>query len=132
MHCKECAKPLCREEELVWFKRHNKQNGTEVHLMLKPEGQIPATFARAAEKKGETQESWTCAHCGTGLGDTWAAGIHKSPLTAFKPQSILLARHAFGNKVKWPQIYDWPQFSGIELRGRDTFAGSSAASSSHP
>ena len=110
------------------------QGGFEVHLMLKPEKPIPKTFASAEpeEKQRCSLRSWKCGNCGARLGDTRAVGPGKSPLTAFKPQSVLFAGREFSKKAAWPKLYEEFQSSGIECRGRDSFFGFTAKSSSHP
>ena len=130
MQCVACERLLCSTEDLAFFRRPNKQGGVEVHLMLKPENQEPATFIRAPVIERGAIASWQCT-CGVKFGDTRAVAVRKAPMTAFKSSSIMLCGQRFtGSKSKWPSIYDQPPFNAIEVRTRDTFLGTTPASGS--
>ena len=123
LQCIECQRPLCSTEDLAFFWRANKQGGVEVHLMLKPEYEPPATFIRSPVREKGAIASWQCL-CGFKFGDTRAVAVKKAPMTAFKSSSVMLCGQRFtGRKSKWPSIYDKPPFNTIEVRTRDTFFG---------
>ena len=123
LQCIMCQRPLCGTEDLAFFWRANKQGGVEVHLMLKPENEEPATFIRSAVTEKGALASWQC-QCGFKLGDTRAVAIKKAPMTAFKSSSVMLCGQRFtGRKSQWPSIYNKPPFNAIEVRTRETFFG---------
>ena len=123
MQCVVCERPLCGAEDLAFFWRVNKQGGKEVHLMLKPENEKPATFIRAPTTEKGAMASWQCA-CGFKFGDTRAVAVRKAAMTAFKSSSVMLCGQRFpSTKSKWPSIYNRPPFNTIEVRTRDTFHG---------
>ena len=96
------------------------KNGVEVHLVLKPENNVPTTF-RPAELKPNALQSWSCA-CGAKLGDTRPVAVGKAPMTAFKSASVILCgQHFPGKKSKWPTVYNTPPFDHIEVRDRDNY-----------
>ena len=130
MQCVKCERPLCGTEDLAFFWRANKQGGVEVHLMLKPENEKPATFIRAPVNLDGAMASWQCT-CGFKFGDTRAVAVRKAAMTAFKSSSVMLCGQRFpGRKSQWPSIYDRPPFNAIEVRTRDTFFGTTPASGS--
>ena len=123
LQCIDCQRPLCSTEDLAFFWRANKQGGVEVHLMLKPEKEEPATFIRSPVTEKGAMASWQCA-CGFKFGDTRAVAVKKAAMTAFKSSSVMLCGQRFtGRKSKWPSIYTTPPFNTIEVRTRDTFFG---------
>ena len=123
LQCIMCQRPLCGTEDLAFFWRANKQGGVEVHLMLKPENEEPATFIRSAVTEKGALASWQC-QCGFKLGDTRAVAIKKAPMTAFKSSSVMLCGQRFtGRKSQWPSIYNKPPFNAIEVRTKQTFFG---------
>ena len=123
LQCIDCQRPLCGTEDLAFFWRANKQGGVEVHLMLKPENEKPATFIRSPVTEKGAMASWQCA-CGFKFGDTRAVAVKKAAMTAFKSSSVMLCGQRFtGRKSKWPSIYTKPPFNTIEVRTRDTFFG---------
>ena len=123
MKCSQCQRALCGLEHLTFFRRVNKQDGVEVHLMLKPEIEEPETFIRAAIADKGAVASWQCL-CGFKFGDTRRVGVKKAPMTAFKSSSVILCgRRLPGQKSKWPSVYDQPPFETIEVRNRDPFLG---------
>jgi hypothetical protein len=123
LQCSNCDRPLCTTEDLAFFQRVNKQQGVEVHLMLKPENKEPATFIRSPITEKGALASWLCA-CGFKLGDTRPVAVKKAPMTAFKSSSVMLCGQRFtGKKSKWPSVYNQPPFNAIEVRTRDTFLG---------
>ena len=65
MQCPECNQVLCGTQELAFFKRVNKMQGLEVHLMLKPEikDMPPDIILMPACGQGAVA-SWQCT-CGT-------------------------------------------------------------------
>ena len=127
LQCIMCQRPLCGTEDLAFFWRANKQGGVEVHLMLKPEIQEPATFIRSAVTEKGAMASWRCS-CGFKLGDTRAVAVKKAPMTAFKSSSVMLCGQRFtGRKSQWPSIYNKPPFNAIEVRPRETFFGPAPA-----
>ena len=127
LQCIMCQRPLCGTEDLAFFWRTNKQGGVEVHLMLKPENQEPATFIRSSVTEKGAMASWQCT-CGFKLGDTRAVAIKKAPMTAFKSSSVMLCGQRFtGRKSQWPSIYNKPPFNAIEVRTRETFFGPAPA-----
>ena len=127
LQCIMCQRPLCGTEDLAFFWRANKQGGVEVHLMLKPENEEPATFIRSAVTEKGALASWQC-QCGFKLGDTRAVAIKKAPMTAFKSSSVMLCGQRFtGRKSQWPSIYNKPPFNAIEVRTRETFFGPAPA-----
>ena len=122
MQCPVCERVLCETKDLAFFHRVNKQDGVEVHLMLKPENDVPETF-KPAELKPKASESFNCA-CGARLGDTRPVAVKKKPMTAFKSSSVILCgQHFPGKKSKWPTVYNTPPFDCIEVRHRDTYFG---------
>ena len=130
MQCVECERPLCGTEDLAFFWRANKQGGVEVHLMLKPENQVPATFIRTLVNLDGAIASWKCT-CGFKFGSTRAVAGRNAAMTAFKSSSVMLCGQRFpGRKSQWPSIYDRPPFNAIEVRTRDTFFGTTPASGS--
>ena len=94
LQCIMCQRRLCAAEELAFFWRANKQGGVEVHLMLKPENQEPATFIRSPDTEKGAIASWQCT-CGFKLGDTRAVAVKKAPMTAFKSSSVMLCGQRF-------------------------------------
>ena len=123
MQCPACRITLCEAKDLAFFRRYNKQGGLEVHLMLKPERDVPETFKKDAVPQKGAIQSWSCA-CGTKLGDTRAVAVNKAPMTAFKSSSVILCNQQLaGKKSKWPAVYNTAPFDSIELRHRDTFFG---------
>ena len=123
LECPACNRTLCHTSELAFFERINKQNGVEVHLMLKPENNVPETFRPAAEIEPGALHSWSCA-CGAKLGDTRPVAVGKAPMTAFKSASVILCgQHFAGKKSKWPTVYTRPPFNHIEVRHRNTYFG---------
>ena len=123
LQCIMCQRPLCGTEDLAFFWRANKQGGVEVHLMLKPENQEPATFIRSSVTEKGAMASWQCT-CGFKFGDTRAVAVKKAPMTAFKSSSVMLCGQRFtGRKSQWPSIYNKPPFNAIEVRTRATFFG---------
>ena len=123
LQCIMCQRPLCGTEDLAFFWRANKQGGVEVHLMLKPEIEEPATFIRSPVTEQGALASWQCT-CGFKLGDTRAVAIKKAPMTAFKSSSVMLCGQRFtGRKSQWPSIYNKPPFNAIEVRTKQTFFG---------
>jgi hypothetical protein len=130
LQCVDCERLLCGTEDLAFFRRTNKQGGVEVHLMLKPENNEPATFIRSLVGETGAIASWQCA-CGFKLGDTRAVAVNKAAMTAFKSSSVMLCGQRFtGRKSKWPSIYNEPPFNAVEVRTRDTFFGHTPACSS--
>jgi len=128
MQCIICQRPLCGTEDLAFFWRANKQGGVEVHLMLKPENEEPATFIRSSVTEKGAMASWQCT-CGFKLGDTRPVAIKKAPMTAFKSSSVMLCGQRFtGRKSQWPSIYNKPPFNCIEVRTRETFFGTAETS----
>ena len=128
LQCIMCQRPLCGTEDLAFFWRANKQGGVEVHLMLKPEIEEPATFIRSPVTEQGALASWQCT-CGFKLGDTRAVAIKKAPMTAFKSSSVMLCGQRFtGRKSQWPSIYNKPPFNAIEVRTRETFFGTAETS----
>ena len=86
LNCPICERVLCATDDLAFFYRNNKQDGTEVHLMLKPEKTVPKTFQPSAKLEPGAVHSWSC-DCGAKLGDTRHVGPGKAPMTAFKSAS---------------------------------------------
>ena len=121
MQCAACDHVLCDGSQLAFFHRVNKQKGTEVHLMLKPEVKVPNTFIAAGHADSKTLQTWNCP-CGAKLGDTRPIGFKKAPMTAFKSANVLLGnRRLTGKKSQWPKVYNTFPFDQIEVRDRDTF-----------
>ncbi len=123
LNCPICERVLCATDDLAFFYRNNKQDGTEVHLMLKPEKTVPKTFQPSAKLEPGAVHSWSC-DCGAKLRDTRHVGPGKAPMTAFKSASVILCGQSLpGKKSKWPTVYDKEPFRCIEVRNRDTFWG---------
>ena len=117
MQCPECNQVLCGTQELAFFKRVNKMQGLEVHLMLKPEikDMPPDIILMPACEQGAVA-SWQCT-CGHKLGDTRNVGPRKAAMTAFKSSSVkLFGQLHKSKKSQWPRIYAHPPFNGIEVR----------------
>ena len=117
MQCPECNQVLCGTQELAFFKRVNKMQGLEVHLMLKPEikDMPPDIILMPACGQGAVA-SWQCT-CGHKLGDTRNVGPRKAAMTAFKSSSVkLFGQLHKSKKSQWPRIYAHPPFNGIEVR----------------
>ena len=94
-----------------------------MHLMLKPEIDVPETFKKVAVPEKGAVQSWNCA-CGTKLGDTRPVAVRFALMTAFKSGSVILCnRQLPGKKSKWPAVYNTAPFDCIEVRNRDTFFG---------
>jgi hypothetical protein len=128
LQCSQCQRPLCSTEDLAFFWRKNKQGGVEVHLMLKPEREPPATFVRSPVTDRGAIVSWRCFGCGFKFGDTRNIAVKKAAMTAFKSSSVMLCGQRFtGSKSKWPSIYDTAPFNTIEVRTSDTFFASQPA-----
>ena len=117
MQCPICNQVLCGTESLAFFRRVNKANGIEVHLMLKPElADIPPNFHRMTDTEKGAVASWQCA-CGHKLGDTRNVGPRKASMTAFKSSAVkVFGQHHSGQKSKWPSLYSERPFNAIELR----------------
>ena len=123
LQCPTCKRVLCQTGDLAFFHRINKQHGVEVHLMLKPENDVPETFRPSADLQKGALQSWSCA-CGAQLGDTRPVAVSHAPMTAFKSASVMLCgRHFTGKKSKWPAVCNTPPFDCIEVRNRDTYFG---------
>jgi len=117
MQCPECNQVLCGTQELAFFKRVNKMQGLEVHLMLKPEikDMPPDIILMPACGQGAVA-TWQCT-CGHKLGDTRNVGPRKAAMTAFKSSSVkLFGQLHKSKKSQWPRIYAHPPFNGIEVR----------------
>ena len=116
MQCVNCERPLCGREDLAFFRRANKQGGIEVHLMLRPENQVPATLIRSPVTEKGAMASWQCT-CGFKLGHTRAVAVKRAAMTAFKSSSVILFGQRFnGRKSQWPSIYNQFPFNTLELR----------------
>ena len=125
LSCPVCQRAICQTRDLAFFHRHNPQGGTEVHLMLKPEREVPPTLVPAEEPDKGATRTWNCV-CGAKLGDTRQVGFRKAAMTAFKSASVLLCgRHLPGKKSKWPTVYNQPPYDHIEVRTRATYYGTS-------
>ena len=122
MQCSECNEILCGIQDLAFFRRVNKMQGLEVHLMLKPEIEVmPPNFKKMPACEQGAVASWQCA-CGHKLGDTRNVGPRKAAMTAFKSSSVkLFGQHHKSKKSQWPRIYADPPFDGIELRQWEEF-----------
>jgi len=122
MQCPVCDRVLCGTQSLAFFRRINKEQGVEVHLMLKPEiADVPPDFQRMPTPDKGSLASWQCA-CGHKIGDTRNIGPRKAPMTAFKSSSVkLFGQHHKGQKSKWPSIYTDTPFNGIEVRDWSDF-----------
>ena len=100
LQCPVCGEELCQTHDLCFFQRRNAQGGTEVHLILRPEIQVPQTLVqtlKCSTKKGATQ-SWQCV-CGTKIADTRPVGPNKARMTAFKSSKVTLCgQHHPGKK----------------------------------
>ena len=121
LQCPACRRVLCHSSDLAFFHRVNPAGGTEVHLMLKPEIDVPPAFKLAAAHKRGALQTWLCP-CGTKLGDTRPVAVQHAPMTAFKSASIMLCGvHLQGKKSKWPAVYNHAPFDHIEVRTRATF-----------
>ena len=121
LQCPACKRVLCRTDDLAFFRRVFRC--VEVHLMLKPENNVPDTFKRSAVSEKGALHSWNCA-CGAKLGDTRPVAVKHAPMTAFKSASVMLCGcHFTGEKSKWPTVYNTPPFDCIEVRDRDTYFG---------
>ena len=118
-----CERNLCDGADLAFFRRVNPMNGTEVHLMLRPEVPIPETFKPSATIEKGALQTWRC-ECDAKLGDTRPIAVHHASMTAFKSASVILGGRRFtGKKSKWPAVYNTPPFNQIEVRERDTYHG---------
>ena len=123
LQCPACQCSLCQTSDLAFFYRENEQGGVEVHLMLKPENDVPQAFRPCAELEPGAKMSWSCA-CGAKLGDTRPVAVKHAPMTAFKSASVMLCGyHLTGKKSQWPKVYNRPPFNCIEVRTRDTYFG---------
>jgi len=123
LQCAVCERNLCEGADLVFFRRVNSMNGTEVHLMLRPEVPVPETFKPSADIEKGALQTWLC-ECGTKLGDTRPIAVRHAPMTAFKSAAVILGGQRFpGKKSKWPTVYNTPPFNQIEVRERDTYLG---------
>jgi hypothetical protein len=123
MQCAACGRTLCNANQLAFFRRVNKQNGLEVHLMLKPEQETPHTFVLAAQTEKGALHTWNC-ECGEKLGDTRAVAVKWAPMTAFKSSTVVLGGHRYpGIKSKWPKVYMSPPFDQIQVRERNQYYG---------
>ena len=96
-----------------------------MHLMLKPEVNIPETFIAAGQNDSKSVQTWNCT-CGAKLGDTRPVAVKKALMTAFKSAAVILGNRRYpGKKSQWPTVYNTPPFDQIEVRDRDTFFGTS-------
>ena len=123
LQCAVCERNLCDGADLVFFRRVNSMNGTEVHLMLRPEVPVPETFKPSADIEKGASKTWLC-ECGAKLGNTRPIAVRHAPMTAFKSAAVILGGQRFpGKKSKWPTVYNTPPFNQIEVRERDTYLG---------
>ena len=123
MQCPACARTLCNANQLAFWRRHNVQGGFEVHLMLKPENEMPHTFVLAPQTEKGAIHTWNC-ECGTQLGNTRPVAEKKASITAFKSSAVVLGGHRYqSKKSKWPTVYKSPPFDQIEVRERTTYHG---------
>ena len=130
LQCPACKRVLCRTDDLAFFRRTDDLaffrrvfRCVEVHLMLKPENNVPDTFKRSADSEKGALHSWNCA-CGAKLGDTRPVAVKHALMTAFKSASVMLCGcHFTGKKSKWPTVYNTPPFDCIEVRDRDNYFG---------
>ena len=122
MQCPQCNQILCDTQDLAFFKRTNKQQGLEVHLILKPEiTDMPPAMISMPACEQKAVASWECA-CGHKLGDTRNVGPRKATMTAFKSSSVkLFGLHNKSKKSQWPRMHANPPFNAIEVRPWDEF-----------
>ena len=60
LSCPVCQRAICQTRDLAFFHRHNPQGGTEVHLMLKPEHEVPPTLVPTEELDKGATRTWNC------------------------------------------------------------------------
>jgi hypothetical protein len=123
LQCAACERNLCDGADLAFFHRVNSDEGTEVHLMLKPEMPVPDTFKPSANIQKGSSKTWLC-ECHARLADTRPIAVSRAPMIAFKSTAVILGGQRFrGKKSKWPTLYKTPPFNQIEVRGRATYRG---------